>query len=99
MGLIGGLLPGDSRRAAADFHGAARAVDAGLRMDLKTALSVAAISGLSLAIGQTAGPTLTVSAAARSLQPGELVVLTVTADSPVDSMTATAFSADLAPIA
>ena len=65
-------------------------------MDLKTALAVA-IGGLSLAVGQTAGPTLNVSAAARSMQPGELVVLTVTADSPVDSMTATAFARDLAP--
>ena len=90
-------VPRDARGAAADSDRAARAVDAGLRMDLKTALSVTAISGLSLVVGQTAGPTLTVSAAARSLQPGELVVLTVTADSPVDSMTATAFGRALAP--
>jgi murein DD-endopeptidase MepM/ murein hydrolase activator NlpD len=65
-------------------------------MDLKTAFAVA-IGGLSLVVGQTAGPTLAVSAAARSLQPGELVVLTVTADAPVDAITATAFGHDLTP--
>ena len=66
-------------------------------MDLKAALSVAAISGLSLVIGQSAGASLTVTAAARSMQPGELVVLTVTAGSPVDAMTTTAFGREVAP--
>ena len=69
-------------------------------MDVRHALVAVALGGFSLALAPSAAPTLVVSAASRSVQPGELVVLTVAASDPgvhIDTMSATVFGRDLPP--
>ena len=85
-------------RQAAGLRGSLRAheprIDADYNAAMRTLVVAAALGAL---IAEAAPARISVTSAARRVQPGEVVVLTVRATAPVEALKARAFNRDLTP--